>query len=424
MKYQAPRGTYDILPEDIKKWHYIENIIRKLTSLYNYFEVRVPIFEQLELFQRSVGEDTDIVEKEMYAFKDKKGRELALRPEGTASIARMVAEHNLKSSKKKPLRLWYEGPMFRYSRPQKGRYRQFYQFGVECIGSSNPIVDAEIIAIGWQILQEAKVPDVSLEINSVGCPECSNDYNILLKEFLYKDKDKYCADCQRRMDQNPLRVFDCKNNSCRQLIKNAPPMLDSLCEECALHFEGVKNNLEMMKVPFNVNPEIVRGLDYYTKTAFEYKINYLGAQDALGGGGRYDELIEYLGGKQTPAVGLSMGLERIILSLEKSGFSFPEENILEVLVIPIGTCALQASIEMIQELHKADISAIIADESSSVGNNLKFCDKNNVSFAVLIGDNELKSGMYVVKDIKKKAQSEIKREEVVSFIKKYLSGVV
>ncbi len=424
MKYQAPRGTYDILPEDIKKWHYIENIIRKLTSLYNYFEVRVPIFEQLELFQRSVGEDTDIVEKEMYAFKDKKGRELALRPEGTASIARMVAEHNLKSSKKKPLRLWYEGPMFRYSRPQKGRYRQFYQFGVECIGSSNPIVDAEIIAIGWQILQEAKVPDVSLEINSVGCPECSNDYNILLKEFLYKDKDKYCADCQRRMDQNPLRVFDCKNNSCRQLIKNAPPMLDSLCEECALHFEDVKNNLEMMKVPFNVNPEIVRGLDYYTKTAFEYKINYLGAQDALGGGGRYDELIEYLGGKQTPAVGLSMGLERIILSLEKSGFSFPEENILEVLVIPIGTCALQASIEMIQELHKADISAIIADESSSVGNNLKFCDKNNVSFAVLIGDNELKSGMYVVKDIKKKAQSEIKREEVVSFIKKYLSGVV
>jgi len=424
MKYQAPRGTYDILPEDIKKWHYIENIIRKLTSLYNYFEVRVPIFEQLELFQRSVGEDTDIVEKEMYAFKDKKGRELALRPEGTASIARMVAEHNLKSSKKKPLRLWYEGPMFRYSRPQKGRYRQFYQFGVECIGSSNPIVDAEIIAIGWQILQEAKVPDVSLEINSVGCPECSNDYNILLKEFLYKDKDKYCADCQRRMDQNPLRVFDCKNNSCRQLIKNAPRMLDSLCEECALHFEDVKNNLEMMKVPFNVNPEIVRGLDYYTKTAFEYKINYLGAQDALGGGGRYDELIEYLGGKQTPAVGLSMGLERIILSLEKSGFSFPEENILEVLVIPIGTCALQASIEMIQELHKADISAIIADESSSVGNNLKFCDKNNVSFAVLIGDNELKSGMYVVKDIKKKAQSEIKREEVVSFIKKYLSGVV
>ncbi|TSA28158.1 histidine--tRNA ligase [bacterium] len=424
MKYQAPRGTYDILPEDIKKWHYIENIIRKLTSLYNYFEVRVPIFEQLELFQRSVGEDTDIVEKEMYAFKDKKGRELALRPEGTASIARMVAEHNLKSSKKKPLRLWYEGPMFRYSRPQKGRYRQFYQFGVECIGSSNPIVDAEIIAIGWQILQEAKVPDVSLEINSVGCPECSNDYNILLKEFLYKDKDKYCADCQRRMDQNPLRVFDCKNNSCRQLIKNAPRMLDSLCEECALHFEGVKNKLEMMKVPFNVNPEIVRGLDYYTKTAFEYKINYLGAQDALGGGGRYDELIEYLGGKQTPAVGLSMGLERIILSLEKSGFSFPEENIPEVLVIPIGTCALQASIEMIQELHKADISAIIADESSSVGNNLKFCDKNNVSFAVLIGDNELKSGMYVVKDIKKKAQSEIKREEVVSFIKKYLSGVV
>ena len=417
MKYQAPRGTYDILPEDIKKWHYIENIIRKLTSLYNYSEVRTPIFEQLDLFQRSVGEDTDIVEKEMYTFEDKKGRNLALRPEGTASIARMVAERNLQSSKKEPLRLWYEGPMFRYSRPQKGRHRQFYQFGVECIGSPKPIVDAEIIAIGWQILQEAKVPAVSLEINSVGCPDCRDKYNILLKNFLYKDRDKYCEDCQRRMEQNPLRVFDCKNNICRHLIVNAPRMLDNLCEECAQHFKEVKKNLEMMNVPFTVNPEIVRGLDYYTKTAFEYKINYLGAQDALGGGGRYDGLIEYLGGKQIPAVGLSMGLERIILSLEKSGFSFPEEDNLEVFIIPIGAEALQASIDMMQELHKADISAVVADENSSIGNNLKLCDKNNVSFAVLIGGNELKSGLYVVKNIKKKSQSEVIKEEVINFIK-------
>ena len=419
MKYQAPRGTYDILPDDSKKWHYIEGIIHSITSLYNYSEVRTPIFEQLDLFQRSVGEDTDIVEKEMYTFQDKKGRDLAMRPEGTASIARMVAEHNLQSSKKEPLRLWYEGPMFRYSRPQKGRYRQFYQFGVECIGSPDPIIDAEIIAIGWQILQEAQVPDVSLEINSVGCPECREKYNILLKEFLYKDKEKYCTDCQRRMEQNPLRVFDCKNKTCQHLIEKAPRMIDNLCEECALHFEEVKNNLEMMKVPFTVNPEIVRGLDYYTKTAFEYKINYLGAQDALGGGGRYDGLIEYLGGKQTPAVGLSMGLERIILSLEKSGFSFPEEDNLQVLIIPIGDDAMQASLEMMQDLHRADISAIVADKSSSVGNNLKYCDKNNVSFAILIGDNELKSGSYVVKNIKKKSQSEVKKEEVIHFIKTY-----
>ena len=417
MKYQAPRGTYDILPDDIKKWHYIESIIQRLTSLYNYYEVRTPIFEQLDLFQRSVGEDTDIVEKEMYTFKDKKGRDLALRPEGTASIARMVAEHNLQSSKKEPLRLWYEGPMFRYSRPQKGRYRQFYQFGVECIGSPNAIIDAEIIIVGWQILQEAQVPDVSLEINSVGCPECREKYNILLKEFLYKDTDKYCADCQRRMEQNPLRIFDCKNKTCQQLIEKAPRMIDNLCDECALHFREVKNNLKMMNVPFIVNPEIVRGLDYYTKTAFEYKINYLGAQDALGGGGRYDGLIEYLGGKQTPAVGLSMGLERIILSLEKSGFSFPEEDNLQVLIIPIGDGTMQASLEMMQDLHRADISAIVADEGSSVGNNLKYCDKSNVSFAILIGDNELKSGSYVVKNIKMKSQSEVKKEEVIRFIK-------
>ncbi len=417
MKYQAPRGTYDILPDDSKKWHYIEGIIHRITSLYNYSEVRTPIFEQLDLFQRSVGEDTDIVEKEMYTFEDKKGRNLALRPEGTASIARMVAEHNMQSSKKGPLRLWYEGPMFRYSRPQKGRYRQFYQFGVECIGSPDPIIDAEIITIGWQILQEAQVPDVSLEINSVGCLECREKYNILLKEFLYKDKEKYCTDCQRRMEQNPLRVFDCKNKTCQHLIEKAPRMLDNLCNECALHFEEVKSNLTMMKVPFTVNPEIVRGLDYYTKTAFEYKINYLGAQDALGGGGRYDGLIEYLGGKQTPAVGLSMGLERIILSLEKSGFSFPEENNLQVLIIPIGDDAMLASLEMMQDLHRADVSAIVADVNSSVGNNLKYCDKNNVSFAILIGDSELKSGSYVVKNIKKKSQSEVKKEEVVHFIK-------
>ncbi|MBN2018162.1 MAG: histidine--tRNA ligase [Candidatus Cloacimonetes bacterium] len=424
MKYQAPRGTYDILPQDIKKWHYIESIIRHVTTLNNYFEVRVPIFEQLDLFQRSVGEDTDIVEKEMYTFQDKKGRELALRPEGTASIARMVVDHALHSSKREPLRLWYEGPMFRYSRPQKGRYRQFVQFGIECIGSSNPIIDSEVIAIGWQILQEAKVPDVSLEINSVGCPECRSEYNILLKEYLTKDKEKYCTDCQRRMEHNPLRVFDCKNEKCQQLVTNAPRMLDNLCNVCKEHFDGVEKYLDLMNVPYVVNPEIVRGLDYYTKTAFEYKINYLGAQDALGGGGRYDGLIEYLGGPSTPAVGLSMGLERIILSLEKSGFKFPDTSALEVLIIPIGNEAIKESIGLMQELHSAEISALIADEDSSVGSNLKYCDKNNIPFAILIGETELRTGMYVIKDIQQKDQSEIQKNEVVTYIKSYQGDAV
>jgi len=416
MNYQAPRGTYDVLPEDINRWHYVEQIIRKLTRLYGYAEVRFPIFEQLDLFQRSVGEDTDIVEKEMYTLTDKKGRQLALRPEGTASIARLFVEHSMQTSQKDPLRLWYMGPMFRYSRPQKGRYRQFIQFGVECVGSEEPIIDAEIIAIGWHILQEAKVPKVSLEINSVGCPECREAYNSTLTEFLYTNKEQYCSDCQRRMDKNPLRVFDCKNTTCQTLIKHAPRMLDHLCEECDKHFDGVKTFLDMMKIPYTVNPEIVRGLDYYTKTAFEYKINYLGAQDALGGGGRYDGLIEYLGGRSTPAVGLSMGLERILLSLEKSGFKFPLDGALEVLIIPIGEQALLASIHTMQTLHDNGISAVIADVHSSVGSNLKLCDKSNISYAILIGEEELKSGKYPIKTISKKTQEVIDKDSIVQYI--------
>lgn len=416
MNYQAPRGTYDVLPDEINRWHYLESIIRKVTRLYNYSEVRFPIFEQLDLFQRSVGEDTDIVEKEMYTFSDKKGRELALRPEGTASIARLFVEHSLQASQKDPLRMWYKGPMFRYSRPQKGRYRQFIQCGVECVGSKEPNIDAEIIAIGWNILQEAKVPKVSLEINSVGCPECRESYNKTLKEFLNKDNEQYCSDCQRRMGQNPLRVFDCKNKICQTLITDAPRMLDHLCRDCYNHFEGVKSFLDMMDIPYIVNPEIVRGLDYYTKTAFEYKINYLGAQDALGGGGRYDGLIEYLGGKATPAVGLSMGLERILLSLEKSGFKFPNEVALETLVIPIGEEALPASIQMMQNLHEKGISASVADVHSSVGSNLKLCDKNRITYAILIGEEELKTGKYPVKTIVEKKQEKIEKDLIGHYI--------
>jgi len=416
MNYQAPRGTYDVLPKEINKWHYLERIIRRLTRLFNYSEVRFPVFEQLDLFQRSVGEDTDIVEKEMYTFTDKKGRQLALRPEGTASIARLCVEHSLQASQKDPLRMWYIGPMFRYSRPQKGRYRQFIQFGIECVGSEEPIIDAEIIAIGWKILQEARVPKVSLEINSVGCPECREAYHKTLKEFLYNDKEQYCYDCQRRMEQNPLRVFDCKNKICQMLIMDAPRMLDHLCKDCHDHFDGVKSFLDMMDIPYNVNPEIVRGLDYYTKTAFEYKINYLGAQDALGGGGRYDGLIEYLGGRATPAVGLSMGLERILLSLEKSGFKFPIDKTLEVLVIPIGEETLQASLRLMKTLHRQGISAIVADGHSSVGSNLKLCDKNNISYAVLIGEEELKTGKYPIKTILKKTQEEIDKDLIVQYI--------
>ena len=416
MNYQAPRGTFDILPDEIHKWHYLEEIIRKNAILFNYKEIRFPIFERLELFQRGVGESTDIVEKEMYIFKDKKGRTFALRPEGTASIARAYIEHNITSSQKNPLRLFYLGPMFRYSRPQKGRYRQFYQFGLEYIGSPQPIADAEIIALGMKIYQDAKIPDIKLEINSVGCPICRKEYNTTLKNFLLLNKEKYCSDCQRRMEVNPLRVFDCKNEICQKLLKNAPRMIDNLCSACDNHFKEVLDLLKKMNVDYNVNPNIVRGLDYYTRTAFEYKINYLGAQDEIGGGGRYDNLIEYLGGKPTPAVGLSGGLERVLLSLDKSKVHIPKEDSLDVFIIPLDSEFLTQSIHLQQELHQKNISVIIADTQTSLKNNLKYCDKKNVKFAIIIGEDEMKFGQFIVKDIREKSQKKIIISEICDYI--------
>jgi len=417
VKYQAPRGTYDILPRNISKWNYIEKILKKYVRLYNYKEIRFPIFEQLELFQRSVGKTSDIVEKEMYVFADKKGRTFALRPEGTASIARAYIENNMMSSDRDPLRMFYYGPMFRYSRPQKGRYRQFYQFGLECIGKKKAIADAEIITMGWQILQEAEIKNIQLEINSLGCPECRKKYYKKLKSYLIKRKDKFCSDCQRRMKTNPMRVFDCKNPDCKTQLHESPMILDNLCEKCEKHFEQVKKFLKNMKVNYSINPRIVRGLDYYTRTAFEYKVDYLGTQDALGGGGRYDGLIEYLGGKSYPAVGLSFGLERIIMAIEKSKVKIPPEKNLDAFIIPMESKFLNKAIEIMQKLHSEDISAQIAEPTTSLKSNFKYCDRNKVKFAIIIGENEIESSEYAVKDIKKREQQSVKFEKITTYIK-------
>ncbi|MGC9336674.1 MAG: histidine--tRNA ligase [Candidatus Cloacimonadia bacterium] len=416
MKYQAPRGTFDILPEEIYRWHYLENIIKKNANLYNYKEIRFPIFEQLELFQRSVGETSDIVEKEMYIFKDKAGRRFALRPEGTACIARAYIEHKMQASHRSPLRLFYLGPMFRYSRPQKGRYRQFYQFGFEYLGVPDPIADAEIIALGWKIYQDTNIPNVRLEINSIGCPKCRKTYNEKLRTFLLKNKSLFCSDCQRRMEVNPLRVFDCKRESCQNLLQEAPTMLENLCEECDVHFQTVQNFLSEMEVPFTVNPRIVRGLDYYTRTAFEYKIDYLGAQDAIGGGGRYDDLIEQLGGPATPAVGLSGGLERVILSLKYGNVPIPPEPTLDALVIPFDDSLLSPAIKICNTLHQKNISAVIADPHSSLKSNLRYCDANQVKFAVIIGEDEIRSKKFIVKDIQDKVQEAMPIPQISNYI--------
>lgn len=417
MKFQAPRGTYDILPDDNSQWNFIENIFKKVVKLYNYKELRFPIFESLELFERSVGKTSDIVEKEMYVFEDKKGRTFALRPEGTASVARAYAEHSLTSGKRDPLRLFYQGPMFRYSRPQKGRYRQFYQFGAECIGRPGALADAEIIALGWKILQEAGVPDVQLRINSVGCPDCRKTYLKQLQNYLFDRKKNFCSLCQRRMKTNPMRVFDCKNPICKDQLSDAPQMLDHLCPACQEHFESVKKYLNIMEVKFEVDPHIVRGLDYYTRTAFEYCVDYLGAQDALGGGGRYDGLIEFVGGKSTPAVGLSLGIERILLALEKRKISIPQMPSLDVFIIPMENKFIENAIEIMNNLHNENISAQIAYAGASMKSSFKFCDRNNVKFAIIIGANEVESGKYAVKNIHKREQTNIKLNKISSYIK-------
>jgi len=418
MKFQAPRGTYDILPKDIDKWYFLEKIIKKHLRLFNYKELRFPIFEYEDLFERSVGGDSDIVEKEMYVFKDKGDRVLALRPEGTASVARVYIEHSMISSRRDPLKVFYYGPMFRYARPQKGRYRQFYQFGIEYIGDSSAYADAEIITIGWKILQAANVPDVSLEINSVGCKKCRKNYYAKLKQFLFDRREKFCDDCQRRMNTNPLRVFDCKNKSCQKELENAPQMLDNLCPDCFDHFENLQSNLDQLNVDYQINPRIVRGLDYYTRTAFEYKINYLGAQDALGGGGRYDGLIEYLGGNSTPAVGLSMGMERIILAMEESDAQFSKLDTLDVFIIPMDEKYNDKAIEIMKFLHQSEISAQIADANTSMGSNFKYCDRNNVKFALVIGENEIKTRNYALKNIKTHTQKSIDLDNIVEYINK------
>ncbi|MFH1362457.1 MAG: histidine--tRNA ligase, partial [bacterium] len=311
MKYSAARGTKDILPQDVALWQKLEETCRKIFALYNYSEIRTPIFESTELFARSIGKTTDIVSKEMYEFKDKKGRSLTLRPEETAPVVRASLENNL-ISPDSVTKLYYIGPMFRYERPQAGRQRQFHQAGIEVFGSSDPSLDAEVILLNLELFKGLGIKELEVNLNSVGCPACRPNYQKLLKEHFKENIKKMCQDCQTRFEHNPLRILDCKNLNCQQTIEAAPASINTLCDECLDHFNGLLKYLKLAKVAFKINNRLVRGLDYYTKTTFEIVSGKLGAQNAVCGGGRYDNLVQQLGGKSIPAVGFAVGLERII----------------------------------------------------------------------------------------------------------------
>lgn len=415
----APRGTNDILPPESAKWNYIESKAKYIFDLYNYDEIRTPIFEYTELFQRGIGEATDIVEKEMYTFEDKSGRSLTLRPEGTASVVRSFLENKI-YGKAQPTKYFYIGPMFRYERPQAGRYRQFNQLGVEVFGSQDPMVDAEVIALGMSYMDILGLKDLQLYINSIGCPDCRPQYLEKLREYLNENSEDLCKDCKNRIDKNPLRVLDCKNDSCQSVIRNAPKIIENLCEECEVHFNSLKDNLKNIGIAYEIDPTLVRGLDYYTKTAFEVKYEGLGAQDTIFGGGRYDKLAEEIGSKDIPGIGFALGIERLLLTLEKQEIEIPIDKSIDIYVTTIGPKAKAASFELLEKFRKKGIKAEIDYQDRSVGGQMKSADRMNATYTVIIGENELESGKATVRNMKNGEEQEIKLESIVESIEKMI----
>ncbi|OGF68209.1 MAG: histidine--tRNA ligase [Candidatus Fischerbacteria bacterium RBG_13_37_8] len=410
MEIKAPKGTKDIMSPEIFAWQYIEQEAHKLFRSYNYHEIRTPVFEHIELFQRSVGETTEIVSKQMYVFTDNSGNTLVLRPENTASVARALIDSNIFQSAV-PKRYYYIGPMFRYEKMQKGRYRQFHQIGIEVFGEEHPAIDAEVIAIGYQYLNKIQCTNLQVEINSVGCRKCRPSYNKELEEAFRKCSSEICDDCKERLERNPLRILDCKNEQCAEMIKNAPLIINYLCEECKAHFDDVKFFLNRFAVPFILNPYLVRGLDYYTKTAFEIKSGTLGAQNAVLGGGRYDGLVKELEGPDVCGIGFAMGMERAILAMEKSGI--PERQV-DYFIVCLTDNAVPVGIDLGEELRKRGFICEVCYKPISIRSALRVANKINVKKAVLIGEEEVENYVLSIKDMVSGEQQTISRKDFFS----------
>jgi histidyl-tRNA synthetase len=396
--YQAARGTADILPAEQPYWRYVEKVIADITRLYGYQRIDTPVFEDTGLFRRSVGEYTDIVQKEMYTFKDLGGKSMTLRPEGTAPVCRAYLEHGMQNLPR-PVRLFYVTPIFRYERPQAGRFRQHHQFGCEAIGEADPAIDAELIDIAWQFYKILGLKDITLQINSIGCKECRPHYLDALKKHYAKRISVLCADCRIRLEKNPMRLLDCKKSTCQPVIASAPISTDYLCADCTEHFTRLQKYLQIIDIPFTLNHRLVRGLDYYTRTVFEVYPPGGGSQSVIGAGGRYDGLIEELGGKPTPGIGFAMGIERIILNLKKQGVSVPPPPALRVLIASMGDKAREAAIKLVAQLRRADISAVTAAGAKSLKAQLRQANALNVPYTVIIGEDEVKAGTVTLRDM-------------------------
>jgi len=413
---KVPKGTQDILPEDISKWYYIEDMIKEILNKYGYKEIRTPFFEYTDLFVRGIGESTDIVTKEMFTFPDRKGRSLTLRPEGTAPVIRAYLENRMDRISK-VIKLFYLGPMFRCEKPQAGRFRQFNQFGIEVIGTKSSAADAEVILTVLDVYKKLGLKNLEILINSVGCKKCRVDYVQKLKKYLKDKKDFLCSECEERYSRNPLRVLDCKKDSCKKIIESAPVIIENLCQECKSHFSEVKSYLTDQKIIFNEDPQLVRGLDYYTKTAFEIISGGLGAQNAIGGGGRYDDLVEELGGKPTPAVGFAAGIERMIIAIDQQKGDWPMEKGVDIFVAKVNEKNKDTAFRLLQKIRNSGLSADMDYSEGSLKSQMRIANKIGARYTVIVGEEELSKNMVIFRNMLTKEQKEVKIDNLIDEVK-------
>ena len=417
MLTNAPKGTKDLLPGQVHKWHYVEGKFADICRRYGFKEIRTPMFEHTEVFARGIGDTTDVVQKEMYTFNDHGNRSITLKPEGTSGAVRAFIEHK-QYAEVQPTKYYYNTDCFRYEKPQSGRLRHFHQFGIEVFGTPNMMADAEVICLAHDFLTDLGITEIELRINSVGCPECRKKYREALKAYLLPHYEDLCGTCKERFERNPMRIIDCKSEICQAIVKDAPRMIDYLCDDCRNAFEDLKSNLTAMGIDFTIDPNIVRGLDYYTKTAFEFVTTKIGAQGTVCGGGRYDHLVEELGGPPIPGVGFGLGIERLLLLMEANNAYFPEENRVDAFIAVMGDAAKAFGLKLARELRAKGITAEMDTLARNIKGQFKYADRLNARYTLFIGDNELEKGVVSLKDMVKSEQREIKIEDIYKEITK------
>lgn len=419
-KFHSIKGMNDILPDEQKYWSYIIDVVRSVAEDYSYQKINTPILESTKLFSHSVGEETDIVSKEMYSFNDKNGDNITLRPEGTAGVVRSYVEHGMVNLTQ-PIRLFYIGPMFRYDRPQSGRYRQFYQFGFEAIGEGEAVLDAQQILIGYKIFQACGL-ECSIQINSIGCKECRPTYQALLTDFLKDVKSQLCEDCKKRAIKNPMRVLDCKEKTCQELTANLPQIVDNLCEDCRNHFVKVLEYLDELEIPYVLNSRIVRGFDYYSRTTFEFweSEEEGGRQKAFGGGGRYDDLVEELGDHSAPAVGFAAGIERMIIKMKDNDFTIPKNKEPEIFLAQLGNEARKKTLKLYEELKKEGYKVAESLSKNGIKPQLELADKLRVKYTLILGQKEIIDGTLLIRDMDGGIQEVIDYKKIIPELEKRL----